>query len=99
MTEHATPPVVADLLKHVIRITQREVIHPALQVSVEFRDELVDGHKPEAARGHRRQCRPFPAQRFHRRPPVQIPGRAAETATLVSELVTQKVQMRSWLVQ
>src|SRR5437660_12889342 len=57
MTDHATAHVVADLLKHVVRITQRKVIHPALQVSVDLLDEPVDGHKPEAAGGHRRQHR------------------------------------------
>src|ERR1043166_2678315 len=32
MTDHATPHMVTDLLKHVVGIAQREEVHPAFQV-------------------------------------------------------------------
>src|ERR1017187_6548269 len=98
MTDHATAHVVTDLLKHVIRITQREVIHPALQVSVDLADEPVDGLQTLAAGGHFRQYRLLPVQRFRRRTPVQITPNATKTVADVPKLVAQKVQMRSFFV-
>src|ERR1035437_7237195 len=91
--------VPVDLAESLAGMPKVKVVLPALQVPVQFLNQLRDRLAALAMVRHLVQLLPFLLQGFRRRTHIQIPPPAPVQVLVVAERESQKVQSRSFFLQ